>query len=523
VHRDVKPDNVLLSGDAAVVTEFGIAKAVSAARTDATDATLTQVGTVIGMPAYMAPEQATGDAGVDHRADIYSFGCLGHELFTGRPPFREPSAHLLITAHITTTPRPVNELRPDVPVPVADLLAHCLAKAREDRPQNARELLPVLDGAPGMAVLPVVSPPNENRRESSRSKWVIGALLAAILATGTYAATSWFGSTAPITVAVLPFGNIAGDSAIGALAYRGQLALTADTIAARLAAALRRQFPRAIGLAEARPPNRHTPNSEAHRLYLLGLGRLIRRQQTVDEAVTLFHQAIAQDTLYADSGLAMSLALMPWFHGVPRCRRWSVRPTPRSSDPLRGELLRRKNRGEAAVDLSGRDRTGMDALDHPRRIHEDHRWEPNEPIVPPRAAVCVEGHLEVGTEFLHEILDRLVAQLLIALIHGEHHEARVPILLVRGNQLRKFLATRGTPRPPERHDDRMPPERRQLDVSTGERGEIDVGRRPGAGGLLRVAVRHPQQKSAENDEISRHSPHVTASNRGHVASQKRQA
>jgi len=402
VHRDIKPDNVLLSGDAAVVTDFGIAKAVSAARTDTTDATLTQVGTVIGTPAYMAPEQATGDAGVDHRADIYSFGCLGYELFTGRPPFQEPSAHLLITAHITTTPRPVNELRPDVPVPVADLLARCLAKAPEDRPQNARELLPVLDGATGMAVLPpAVSPPNENRRESSRSKWVIGALLAAILATGTYAATSWFGSTAPITVAVLPFGNIAGDSAIayvadgladevasslarvpgitiksrvGALAYRGHLApdvkeagarlradylmtavirqdrgqwilsadferaadgrslwddrfvvspneqaLTADTIAARLAAALRRQFPRAIGLAEARPLDRHTPNSEAHRLYLLGLGRLIRRQRTVDEAVTLFRQAIAQDTLYADaySGLAMSLALMPWFHGVP--------------------------------------------------------------------------------------------------------------------------------------------------------------------------------------------------------------
>ena len=402
VHRDIKPDNVLLSGDAAVVTDFGIAKAVSVARADTSDGTLTQVGTVIGTPAYMAPEQATGDAGVDHRADIYSFGCLGYELFAGRPPFQESSAHLLIAAHIATTPRPVNELRPQVPAPVADLLARCLAKAPEDRPQTARELLPVLDGAPGMAVLPpVVASPNEGHRASSKRTWAIGTLLAVILATGTYAATSWFGRTAPITVAVLPFGNIAGDSAIayvadgladevasalarvpgitiksrvGALAYRGRLApdvkeagarlkadylmtavirqdrghwilsadferaadgrslwddrfvvspndqaLTADTIAASLTAALRREFPRAIGLAAARPANRHTPNSEAHRLYLLGLGRLIRRAQSVDEAVTLFRQAIAQDTLYADaySGLAMSLALMPWFHQVP--------------------------------------------------------------------------------------------------------------------------------------------------------------------------------------------------------------
>ena len=77
VHRDIKPDNVMRSGDAAVVTDFGIAKAVSVALTNAGDATLTQAGTVIGTPAYMAPEQATGDAGVDHRADLYSFGCLG--------------------------------------------------------------------------------------------------------------------------------------------------------------------------------------------------------------------------------------------------------------------------------------------------------------------------------------------------------------------------------------------------------------------------------------------------------------
>ncbi|CAN5794244.1 hypothetical protein BH11GEM1_BH11GEM1_32310 [soil metagenome] len=76
VHRDIKPDNVLLSGGSAVVTDFGIAKAISASRTVAPGGTLTQIGTSIGTPAYMAPEQAAADPAADPRADIYSFGCL---------------------------------------------------------------------------------------------------------------------------------------------------------------------------------------------------------------------------------------------------------------------------------------------------------------------------------------------------------------------------------------------------------------------------------------------------------------
>src|SRR5438477_3496985 len=83
VHRDIKPDNVLLSGGTAVVTDFGIAKAISAARTSAPGATLTQVGTSIGTPAYMAPEQAAGDANVDHRADVYALGAMAYELLVG--------------------------------------------------------------------------------------------------------------------------------------------------------------------------------------------------------------------------------------------------------------------------------------------------------------------------------------------------------------------------------------------------------------------------------------------------------
>ena len=78
VHRDIKPDNVLLSGGTAVVTDFGIAKAISAAREQTEGNTLTQMGTSIGTPAYMSPEQAAGDPTVDHRADVYSLGCMAY-------------------------------------------------------------------------------------------------------------------------------------------------------------------------------------------------------------------------------------------------------------------------------------------------------------------------------------------------------------------------------------------------------------------------------------------------------------
>jgi serine/threonine-protein kinase len=86
-HRDIKPDNVLLSGGAAVVTDFGVAKALSMAKHTVPGGTLTEVGTSLGTPAYMAPEQAAADPRTDHRADIYAFGVVGYEILAGQPPF----------------------------------------------------------------------------------------------------------------------------------------------------------------------------------------------------------------------------------------------------------------------------------------------------------------------------------------------------------------------------------------------------------------------------------------------------
>ena len=145
VHRDIKPDNVLLSGRSAVVADFGIAKAIAAAQERTNGATLTQLGTAVGTPAYMAPEQAAGDPSTDHRADIYAFGCMGYELLAGHPPFHGLSPHKLMAAHMSETPRPIEELRPDTPPAIARMINRCLAKDPDRRPASADELLRELD------------------------------------------------------------------------------------------------------------------------------------------------------------------------------------------------------------------------------------------------------------------------------------------------------------------------------------------------------------------------------------------
>src|SRR4029453_1347837 len=144
VHRDIKPDNVLITGGTAVVTDFGIAKALSASRTDQ-GATLTQIGVSMGTPAYMAPEQAAGDPDVDSRSDLYAFGCMAYELLAGRPPFQAKTAQRLLAAHMSERPQPIQELRGDTPPMLADLVMRCLEKDADKRPQSATDLVHVLE------------------------------------------------------------------------------------------------------------------------------------------------------------------------------------------------------------------------------------------------------------------------------------------------------------------------------------------------------------------------------------------
>ena len=159
VHRDIKPDNVLISEGAAVVTDFGIAKAISASRTSSGNATLTQVGTSIGTPAYMAPEQAAGDPDIDHRADIYALGAMAYELLSGQAVFANRTPQRMLAAHMGEAPKPITEFRGDLPPALADLVMQCLAKEASDRPQQAGDIARALDSitsGSGMQSMPPV-------------------------------------------------------------------------------------------------------------------------------------------------------------------------------------------------------------------------------------------------------------------------------------------------------------------------------------------------------------------------------
>jgi serine/threonine-protein kinase len=221
VHRDIKPDNVLLSGDAAVVTDFGIAKALIRASTMTPDgggapqaeaSVVTQIGTAIGTPAYMAPEQSIGDPSTDHRADLYALGCLGYELLCGETPFHARSVHQTFLAHVNEMPVPVGERRSDCPQNLARVVMQCLEKDPARRPQSAREVLQALDS---------VSTPSATtwapRRASKVAITVIAAVVVlVIVAVGLIVRRprTPAGPAGGIrTLAVLPFGNVGGDSA----------------------------------------------------------------------------------------------------------------------------------------------------------------------------------------------------------------------------------------------------------------------------------------------------------------------
>jgi eukaryotic-like serine/threonine-protein kinase len=134
VHRDVKPENILLHGGHAMVADFGIALALSAAA----GGRMTETGLSLGTPHYMSPEQATGEKEITARSDVYSLGSVLYEMLTGEPPHTGGSAQQIIMRIITNTPRPVSEIRKSVPANVAAAVAKALEKLPADRFESAK-------------------------------------------------------------------------------------------------------------------------------------------------------------------------------------------------------------------------------------------------------------------------------------------------------------------------------------------------------------------------------------------------
>jgi serine/threonine protein kinase len=157
VHRDIKPENVMFFHGSAVVLDFGIGKALSAAshEMEETSGRITQRGMSLGTPTYISPEQAVGDPDLDHRADIYSLGVMAYEMLTGHPPFSGKSAQMVMAAHANQIPEPVFKRRTDTPTELARLVMKCLEKVPSARPQDAGEIVTALrdprNSGPGAA------------------------------------------------------------------------------------------------------------------------------------------------------------------------------------------------------------------------------------------------------------------------------------------------------------------------------------------------------------------------------------
>ena len=150
VHRDVKPDNIMLEGEEArvVVMDFGIAKAL-----DVGESGMTGTGMLLGTPHYMSPEQASGSRDIDHRSDLYSLGVVAYQMLAGRLPFDGDTVHEVLTRHLCGEAQPVEQLRPDTPDDLLEVVHRCMAREPARRWASADAIAARLDesGAPGQA------------------------------------------------------------------------------------------------------------------------------------------------------------------------------------------------------------------------------------------------------------------------------------------------------------------------------------------------------------------------------------
>jgi TolB-like protein len=205
VHRDIKPENILFSAGHAVVSDFGIARAVSAAGVG----TLTETGLAIGTPAYMSPEQASGGKDIDGRSDLYALGCVLYEMLSGEAPYLGNTPQAIVAKKLTEpTPR-ISALRETVPTPVEAALTRALAKTPADRFRTAQEFSAALTGAD-------VRPAHvaAGRRGPRRRGWraAVAAAAVVLLGIGGWWGAHHFREPAMRRLAVLPLASFTNDT-----------------------------------------------------------------------------------------------------------------------------------------------------------------------------------------------------------------------------------------------------------------------------------------------------------------------
>jgi TolB-like protein/tetratricopeptide (TPR) repeat protein/tRNA A-37 threonylcarbamoyl transferase component Bud32 len=356
LHRDVKPENILMAEGHALLADFGVAFVRSRSAAEA----LTSMGLALGTPEYMSPEQASGERDLGVPSDVYSLACVIFEMLTGAPPFRGPNARATMAMQVTKAPPSSRTSRPELPASLDRVLVKALAKAPEDRYASVGEFVRDLEAsaiarlstaraAPRtIAVLPFVnaSPEAENEYLSDGITDELIVALAKVEGLRIASRTSVFALKGKAQD-VRAIGALLGASVVleGTVRKAGErLRITAqltstddgqllwsqrydrtledvfaiqDEIANTIVSTLR-----ATTFASLETPvtRRHTENVRAHSLYLRGRHAWNKRtQEGVFEAINFFEQAIAEDPGYAlaYTGLADSFALLLDYRSVP--------------------------------------------------------------------------------------------------------------------------------------------------------------------------------------------------------------
>jgi hypothetical protein len=336
IHRDIKPANILFDGHHALVTDFGVAKALSAALPGPRGHTTS--GMAIGTPAYMAPEQLAADPSADQRVDIYAVGLLAYELLSGASPFAAPSPTATMTAQLTRVPEPLHEMRPEVPAAFSNLVQQCLAKSPEDRPADARAVLAELDKISGALAADQHRGLDGGRPMARASAWplavatlgVVGLVVAGVI-------FAQRGATPPPPVAPETLVVQGGRDSADGVPLGSKTLTRADSL--RIAAAMRDEL-------QQIDPQYSASRSAAVAESTAALGSLEHQLAEVD---SLIRARLADRPRAVTSGLSdRGVLVMPNPQGTPPTPGAGAPPT-----PLRKLLVITPRRRESAI--SGRD------------------------------------------------------------------------------------------------------------------------------------------------------------------------